>query len=563
MLHDRLRKEPKTQKHSSVVDGVMGAPVRAGSVHPNSHRTILGTENFRSTTSRSADNFKRREGFHTANWSQSASRAAMPGLPGDKDKSRGRADHKQSILHMNLAGGSLGSNRQPRGHFKKRSRWSGFRRWTLRASAAIGVLVVVLGGFLFAKLYFGANNVFQGGGSAAALSCDADVDPASLETEGDGRINIMMVGLDNEAGLTDTIMVASIDPVGKTVATLSIPRDLWVSSPAIGSTKINAVYPLTKKAALASDPDNKEEADRKALSELESAVEEALGLQVNYHAAVDVAGFERAVEIVNGVTVNVPEELAVSEHLWDDVRGEPYFLDVPAGQQELDPQRALWFVRSRKTSTRGDFDRTERQRLFLQSLGREVLTVGNIANPVRLSKLMDTFNDNVTTNLSVDDAWCLSEIAREVPDDKVSSIGLADPPDAVVTTGAVGSQSVVMPVLGVSDFSQVHGFVRSRLVDGFIARENAGVLVLNGSGRSGYAAETMETLKSYGYNVLDARDAPAGDYSGNLVVDLKGDNPYTKHYLEKRFETSATRDLPKDILANEEKDKIDFVIILN
>lgn len=558
MLSDRIRK-PHKNTHTAPVDGVMNAPRRAGvSSGPVRPRQSPGSDGvFQSTTGRGKGGFDRAEGFHAANRSQAQSRAVMQGdLPGDTPKPQ------QSILHMNLAGG-LGAEGRRR-KVKKSSIWASARRWALRSAAAVGVLAILMVGFLFAKLYLGANNVFEGGGSATALSCDADVDPMSLHEEGDGRVNIMMVGLDDEAGLTDTIMVASVDPVGKTITTLSIPRDLWVNNPAGGDTKINAVYPIAKRAALSENPDDERQASRKALSELEKIVAGVLGIDINYYAAVDVAGFERAVEIVGGVTMDVPEELAVTERLWDDVREEPYLLDVAAGEQEFDPQRALFFVRTRKTSPRGDFDRTERQRLFAAALGREVMTLGNITNPVRLAQLMDTFSDNAITSLNVDDARCLVEIVRGVDDDDISSVGLADPPDAVVRTGMLGSQSVVLPTAGAGNYEKVHELVRSRLVDGFIARENAGILVLNGGGRAGYATEMADMFKTYGYNVIDARDAPAGQYNGATLVDIGGDNPYTKRYLELRLETSATRDLPDGIFSGEEeRDKIDFVIILD
>ena len=69
----------------------------------------------------------------------------------------------------------------------------------------------------------------------------------TLRGEQDGRINILLVGLAGEnypgANLTDSIIVASINPKTYQTALLSIPRDLYVQIPDTDSyTKINALY---------------------------------------------------------------------------------------------------------------------------------------------------------------------------------------------------------------------------------------------------------------------------------------------------------------------------------
>jgi LCP family protein required for cell wall assembly len=557
MLRDHLRKTKS--KRPQAVDGVLNAPVRSNPVRPSaSQRALPGKDTFRTANARRVDGFQRAEGFHPTNQSQSASRERY----GMGQSSSGGRQQQQSILHMSLPGGSLhGRKEEPK---KKRTKWKTVRRWSLRSAAALSVLVLLAAGFLFAKAYFSANQVFQGGGHAEALSCstEEDVDPAKLQQEGDGRINILLFGQDNEASLTDSILVASIDPANHTASIVSIPRDLWVTSPNGGSSKINAVYPNAKRAALNQSPDDEAAAEQSGIEALEAVAEEVLGIPVHFYVTIDIAGFEQAVNIVDGVTINVPEELAVSEHMWDDVRETPYFLDVPAGEQHFDPQRALFFVRSRKTSPRGDFDRTERQRLFLQALAQEVLSSDTYTNPVRITQLMDAFSDNVVTNLSVDNAWCLSKVAREIDFANLESISFIDESDPVVTVGMIGNQSIVRPVAGIGDYSEIHSLMRSKLVDGYIAREDARIKVLNGTAIAGQAASAAEELESYGYNVADTGDAPTSDYQQTVLVSLHGDSkPYTQHYLQQRFDVQATANLPEGISIQPEEN-IDFVLIL-
>lgn len=551
MIQDRLRKNSNLRP-ANKIDGVMNAPARGATQNRQ-----VGV-----ATTRTVGGFKRTEGFHSSNTQRpSSNNYSRPDVrPAQSPKT-----NSDSILHMSLPSSSLGDGRHGRRNKKNKKKpggWRAVRRWSLRSAGALAVIALLIGGFVFAKAYFSAGEVFQGGGEAAALSCSAEVEPDKLKQEGDGRINILMMGEDNEASLTDSILVASIDPVNKKTAMVSIPRDLWVTSSSAGSSKVNAVYPLAKQAALAEKPDNERAAKKKAVEELQVVIEEVLGININYYVTVDVAGFERAVDIVGGVEMNVPEELAVSEHMWDDVRNVPYYLDVPAGQQKFDPQRALFFVRTRKTSTRGDFDRTERQRLFLNALASKMLSAGTYTNPVRITKLMDTFKANIVTNFSIDDAVCMAKNAQELDTKNMLSVGLADEANQVVTTGWVENQSIVQPLAGVGVYDEVHQLIRKSFVDGYISRENAKIVVLNGSGVGGQAAAVKGGLKSYGYNVTRAGDAPSQDFQSNTIVSLSGDSMrYTKHYLQNRFGVQATDQLPEGISLNP-NESADFVVIL-
>src|SRR5687768_15695604 len=69
--------------------------------------------------------------------------------------------------------------------------------------------------------------------------------------KGTERISILMLGLDTREderalGLptrSDTMSVLTIDPVARTAALISFPRDLWVTIPGFGEHRINEAYP--------------------------------------------------------------------------------------------------------------------------------------------------------------------------------------------------------------------------------------------------------------------------------------------------------------------------------
>ncbi|HSX44536.1 MAG TPA: LCP family protein [Candidatus Saccharimonadales bacterium] len=447
---------------------------------------------------------------------------------------------------------------------KKRGRWSNWswRKRLMVSSSGILILLVAVVGFLFAKGYIKLHNVLRGGGGAAALQ--KNVDPNRLRGEGDGRVNILMLGRggDGHAGpdLTDTILVASIDPVQKEAALLSIPRDLYVKNSYGGHVKINEIYADAKYAVLNGRkiPNQKQAAEDAGFKAIESTVSATMGIPIHYHVLVDFKAFRDAVNTVGGVDLNVTTSLYEVQWLEDIHRN--YVLNVPVGHQHFDGVRALAYARSRHTSPRGDFDRTERQRALLVALKEKVFSLGTYSNPVKISQLLDAFGNHVETNLSTKDVQRLYEIGKEFNSSKVQSVGLADPPNNYVKTAFMNGLSVVIPTAGLDDYSKIQSYVRNTLKDSFIKNENANITVLNGTNVPGLATQKANELKSYGYNVGTVGDAPTKNYKKTILVDLtKGVKKYTKHYLELRFGVTAVTKLPTSAIS---PGSADFVIIL-
>src|SRR5688500_15042338 len=69
------------------------------------------------------------------------------------------------------------------------------------------------------------------------------------EWSGTSRVTLLLLGTDQRDGenappRTDTIIVATLDPVAKTAGMISLPRDLWVSIPGYGQDRINSSFEL-------------------------------------------------------------------------------------------------------------------------------------------------------------------------------------------------------------------------------------------------------------------------------------------------------------------------------
>jgi LCP family protein required for cell wall assembly len=453
-----------------------------------------------------------------------------------------------SLLNRNLASNRplLASNDRDQ---KRLLRHKGhrLRRWSFRASLAIVTAVVVMGGFLVIKGYIKLHEVFHGGGTAAALQ--ANVNPDQLKTEGDGRVNILILGIGGAGhdgpDLTDTMLLASIDPVNNKADLLSVPRDLWVKMPnnyIANYQKINAAYESGKYKFLGTEDssNSNQQAVEAGFKAVDGVVSNVLGIPIDYNVLVDFQAFQQAVDTVGGVTLDVPTELydptMAWENNWNPVLAMP-------GVQTMNGAQALNYARSRETTS--DFARTQRQRAILLALKQKVLTLGTLSNPLKISSLISDFGDNVRTDISLSDAEALYGLMQKISNSDIQSIGLADPPNNYVTTGAIDGLSVVEPTAGEFNYSQIQSYVRNTLRDGYLAKENANIEVLNGTNVPGLSNKVAATLKSYGYNVGYVGDAPTTDYQQTIIVDLtNGRDKYTSNYLQNRFGVKTVSSLP-------------------
>jgi polyisoprenyl-teichoic acid--peptidoglycan teichoic acid transferase len=413
------------------------------------------------------------------------------------------------------------------------------RKFIKRFSIFTVVLVIAVTGAVFGKLWWEANKALQGGGGALALS--KEIDPNSLNGEGDGRVNVLLLGKggDTHQGgqLTDTIMIASLDPINNGVVLLSVPRDLWVKPDDLWPMKINAVYNSAREQYLYQNPKKIKESETAGIAATERVVEEYLGVKINYYGMLDFTVFEESVNTLGGITVNMPEPYRDPTML---IGGKT--LSLNAGPNDLNGGTALGLARSRYGSDRGDFDRGRNQQLVLLGIKDKVLSMGTFVNPLKISQLLSTFGNRVNTNFSVDDIMRLYEISKNIPNENITNVDLAMEGEAVVTTGSIGGQSVVYPIAGVDDYSEVQAFVRLKLKDGFIIKENPSIIVLNASGKPGAATKRSDELKSFGYNVIQVADATRTDLEFTQLVDNNnGQKKYTKRYLELRFGTQAVK----------------------
>lgn len=411
-----------------------------------------------------------------------------------------------------------------------------FRRYTKRFIMVFGGLLIAYVGYVGVEAFLSINRVVVDRNGAGAPALQENVDPTSLRGEGDGRVNILLIGVGGDGhdggDLADTIIVASLDPITNELAMLSVPRDLYVAVPGYWSTRINAAH------AIGIDQQHK----GGGVALLTETIEETLDIPIHYFIRVDFDGFIQAVDSVGGITIDVPEAVYDTNFWW-----QYGILDVPAGIQEFDGERALYFARSRYTSSRGDFSRNERQRAMIIALKDKALSLGTFSDPRKLIGLIKTAGNHVRTDLQLSEMGRLYSIISETSANAIKSSGLDDSTDNYLTTSTIDGASVLVPKSG--DFKEIQKYLRKLFIDGFIRSEAAPVKVVSSAQKNQARKAQVGVLKSYGYKVTNGGVVDSSVTETTLYDLSEGQSPYTKRYLEQRYNTSmkSADELPAGI----------------
>jgi len=422
------------------------------------------------------------------------------------------------------------------------------RRRHRKRNIFLGVLlsILIIGGLFAAKAAFSIHKVIQRNTGESAIGLkQADLNVDQLKGEGDGRINILLLGIGdpNHAGadLSDTIMVMSIDPRNNEVAMLGIPRDLYVKIPGFGYDKINAANSYGDTAKKDGGPEL-----------VKKVVSDTLDIPIHYFARVNFRGFKQAVDSVNGVEVTVKDALYDPEYPCDYNEGLSCGFRIGAGQQMLSGTTALKYVRCRKGNCGNDFGRAERQQQIMTALRDKSLKLNTLTNPAAITSLIDTIGDNVRTDLALWELKRLAEIAQKVDEKKIVNKVLDNEgPNPLVRTDTINGASVVVPTAGVGNYEDIQALAHSIFADSYIRDEAAQLEVQNATSSVGLADKVADILKSYNYNVIKTAAVETKSSVTQIIDYTNGKKPYTLKYLERRFGVSATAKSSDESTGNE------------
>ena len=223
-----------------------------------------------------------------------------------------------------------------------------------------------------------------------------------LPAEEEHRWDLLILGIrgtdDPDGGLlSDSIMFFSLDKKTGQSSLVSIPRDLYVNLPGMSKGKINEIYEkgLTRKKSL--------EFSREAFSRL-------TGVYIDNTIVFDFKAFKEIVDDLGGIDIALKKPFE-EKNQWG------YEFSLPAGPNHLNGQDALYFVRSRYSTS--DFDRSIRQQQVIFAIKDKALSIGVLANPLKLAPILKSANQNIVSDLNIFDTGNLIQLANSLNAEKV------------------------------------------------------------------------------------------------------------------------------------------------
>lgn len=380
------------------------------------------------------------------------------------------------------------------------------------------------------------------------------VSASPLPTDQLGHTNILLMGQGDEThdgiDLTDTIMLASIDPDDGSAVLLSLPRDLYLYNlPGVQGGRINELY-RNRKGLLQHKGMAEADASREAMKETATIIGLLLGMQVHHVIKVDFTAFVEGVDALGGVTVDVPYSIVDNEYPADTGFGYAPFV-ITQGTHHLDGETALKYARSRHTTS--DFGRSARQQQLIAALNEAMKEAGILSHPSKILELLSIAGKHVETTMSFGEIAGLAAMGKALERDRIVTMQLND------QNGLYGSQpeaggllyspprdqfngaSVLLPV-SVPEFpitwKQIRTFSRLLAEHRDVYLPPMEVEIRNVSAPPGSAQKITWELLRYGINVTTAKNAPkdlrdkglaqthvflpSGSTNGKALADLLG-----------------------------------------
>ena len=236
-------------------------------------------------------------------------------------------------------------------------------------------------------IYFGTEEVFI---------LDEEGNPIIITAE-DRKpefYNILVFGKDKDGWNTDTIMIFSLDVKNNKYSLLSIPRDTMVNV-SRGTKKINAAYAYG------------------GIDNFYKELNDLLGFKPDRYVIVSLAGFEKIIDAMGGVDVDVAQNMKYSDP------AQNLYINFQKGMQHMDGKAALEYVRFRSYPD-GDIQRVRVQQGFVKAVSNKMLQPGNIVKiPAIIKECFDAIETDMTLNELI---WLASKTKNVTDNDQLETV---------------------------------------------------------------------------------------------------------------------------------------------
>jgi polyisoprenyl-teichoic acid--peptidoglycan teichoic acid transferase len=253
----------------------------------------------------------------------------------------------------------------------------------------------------------------------------------------EGVTNIMLLGTDwrpESGGRADVVMLVSINATKGTVSLVSFPRDLYVIMPGWGQDRINTAkayggFPL-----------------------LASTMEYNFKVRPTHYISTNMQGFISIIDTLGGIDIYATQYLS---DRCDVSMAENGNCTINPGRHHMDGETALWYVRSRMTTS--DFDRTRRAQEVMIGIFNKLFRMNAIT---RAPELYRQFQSSVETDMTLEDMLPLLPVAAKLNEPeriKRYAIGPSQAWDYFTETGArvlLPNYDAIWPIIMEAVYSQ-------------------------------------------------------------------------------------------------------------
>lgn len=391
------------------------------------------------------------------------------------------------------------------------------------------LVLLVSGIFVGSKLVIFAQKIIDGrdGFSIRKFLIGGDK-PLAGQDQGEVRILLLGIGGENHDGgtLTDTMILATIKTNARggknEVSLFSIPRDLYVEIPGQGMRKINSAYAL-------GELNQKKQGPALAVA----TAEHLLDVKIPYYAVVDFQGFEKVIDELEGITVNVPVTFTDAQFP-DEKQGYLPPLTFKAGQQQMDGQRALQYVRSRhgNNGQGSDFARAGRQQLVLKALKDKTTSLKVLTNLSLVNRILDTLSDHVRTNLAVHEMKAVYNLTHGTDDHRIFSQAIDGESGLVCDRILEDGAYVLVPCQG--DYTAIRKYFANQFVDAGVRAEEPAIEIMNAATVPALGKKVQDTLALPHLKITIGNYTGEIKYTQSIIYDnTRGQKPETLEYLKK------------------------------
>lgn len=332
------------------------------------------------------------------------------------------------------------------------------------------------------------------------------------------QINILFLGVGGVGHdgpqLSDTIILATLDRKQNRVSMLSIPRDTAYPLGNGRFEKINSLNAWQEK-----------EHPGEGAKKTAELIGTLLNIHIDHVIRIDFDGFVKFIDALGGVDINIEKSFTDTSYpIGED--GGWRTVSFQKGQTTLNGTRALEFARSRhgNNGEGSDFSRSRRQQLIIQGVREKLFSLGTLANPKKISELINILSGHIQTDLSSWDLIAFAPLTSQINRENITMRVLTDATNGELVPANVNGAYMLFPKK--PDWSEIrfiaaNPFVtKEEVAKQLIPQTNVTLEIKNGTTYEGYAFQVSQKLKAQGYLVSAIGNSAHRGYERTALYDL-------------------------------------------